>query len=470
MEEQALPADPQLEADAAMLREVLAGFDRLEVMYEEASQTMSPHRRGYFTPEEDNQIRAMLLAYRNYRLACWDVIWRYRNYSSRHATAWDLRHFIVGYAASLRLFQKSLRLVEIAEFDPMLRRKLNEPDRKYGLKAGFFEDVLISYSSVYQYLRMVGAGIFWRRHRRRVRDLGLEDDRIVGWLVPVIINERHILQGKFWQILGKRLRRDWGAAWRLFVRPVRGLHHRSLAGVARILANLEDHAKYQRGIDNRALAHVAARLRPGDVLLIRTEDSITAALLPGFWTHALIYAGTLADLERLRLLEHPHVSRLGRVLARFGANPLVVEAVPRGCRVHTLEYALRADDLMVLRPNLEEHALRDSLLEAFGHVGKPYDFEFNFNVSSRIVCTGLVYHSLHGRGPISFRLERRLGRYCLSPDDIVEQQLAAMQRGEPPFEIVEVMLREGGRVAVPVEEAARAARLARLLEEQPALL
>ena len=470
MSDRGILPDPQLEADAAMLREVLAGFDRLEVMYEEASQTMSPQRRGFFTPEEDNQIRAMLLAYRNYRLACWDVIWRYKNYSRRRTSAWDLRRFIVGYAASLRLFQKSLRLVEIAEFDPMLRRKLNESDRAYELAAGFFEDILISYSSVYNYLRMVAAGIFWRANRRRVRDLGLETDPVVGWLVPVIVRERRVLQGKFWQILGKRLRRDWGAALRLFVRPVKLLQHRSLTRLAGIMANLADRSEYRRGIDNRALAHVGGVLQPGDVLLIRTEDSITAALLPGFWTHACIYAGTVEDLERLGLLAHPHVSRLGRVISRQGPQPLVIEAVPRGCRVHTLEYALRADDLVVLRPNVEQPVLRDSLIEAFSHVGKPYDFEFDFNVSSRIVCTGLVYRSLHGRGPISFRLTRRLGRFCLSPDDIVEQQLAGMQRGEAPFAIVELMLRDGGRQAVEVGEAQRGARLASLFEKRPALL
>jgi Permuted papain-like amidase enzyme, YaeF/YiiX, C92 family len=470
MSGQTLPPDPQLEADAAMLREVFAGFERLEVMYEEARQIMSPRQRGFYTPDEDNQIRAMLLAYRNYRLACWDVIWRYKDFSRRRTTAWDLRRFIVGYAAALRLFQKSLRLVEIAEFDPMLRRKLNEPDRKYDLESGFFEDVLISYSSVYNYLRMVAAGMFWRSHRRLVRELGLEEDPVVGWLVPVITRERRVLQGKFWQILGKRLRRDWGAAWRLFLRPARMLRHQSLTGFARIMANLEDHSKYKRGIGNRALAHVGGMVQPGDVLLIRTEDSITAALLPGFWTHACIYAGTVRDLERLGLLGHPKVSRLHEVFARQGPHALVIEAVPRGCRVHTLEYALRADDVMVLRPNVEDHLIRDSLLEAFSHVGKPYDFEFDFNVSTRIVCTELVYRSLHGRGPISFQLTRRLGRFCLSPDDIVEQQLAAMQRGDAPFSIVELMLRDGGREAVQVDEALRSARLARLSEERPALL
>src|SRR5258706_2834820 len=71
------PVSPQqIETDAATLRQVFEGFDRLETMYRDACAMMSPGQRGYFTPDEDNEVRRMLLAYRNYRLACWDIIWR----------------------------------------------------------------------------------------------------------------------------------------------------------------------------------------------------------------------------------------------------------------------------------------------------------------------------------------------------------------------------------------------------------
>lgn len=56
-----------------------------------------------------------------------------------------------------------------------------------------------------------------------------------------------------------------------------------------------------------------------------------------------------------------------------------------------------------------------------GHLGKPYDFEFDFNVSSRIVCTELVYRAFHARGGIEFKLTKRLGRWTLSADDLMDQ-------------------------------------------------
>ncbi|HEX7054941.1 MAG TPA: YiiX/YebB-like N1pC/P60 family cysteine hydrolase [Burkholderiales bacterium] len=449
------------ESDSATLREVFEGFERLEAMYRRAWQMMSPGSRGYFTPDEDNEIRHMLLAYRNYRLACWDVIWRnYLEYRRNRGSAAGLRAFVLGYAAALRLYQKSLRLIEIAEFDPMLRAKLNEPDRKFGLDGGFFEEVLVSYSSLYNYLRLVAASADWRLNRRRVRALGIEDDPDIGWLVPVIARERRGLKGRFWFILGKRLRRDWRAALRNLLKPVSLLRYQSRAQLATFVANLRIGVQYVHGIGPRALEHLRGVLRPGDVLLVRAEDKITSALLPGFWAHAAIYAGDMDALERLGLLEEPRLARLRPILERQVApRGFVLEAVSQGCRVHSLEHCLTADHVAVLRPALDGAALRDSLLEAFAHVGKPYDFEFDFNVTTRIVCTELVYRSLHGRGAIRFELTRRLGRYTLTADDMVEQLLAGAQRGEPPFTVEALLLREGRGEAQPVPAAERLARL-----------
>lgn len=472
MSEQDPVSPQQIETDAATLRQVFEGFDRLEAMYQDAFAMMSPGERGYFTPDEDNEVRRMLLAYRNYRLACWDIIWRYYNaYKTPGKAQSKVRGFILGYAAALRLFQKSLRLVEIAEFDPMLRAKLNEPDSKFDLPGGFFEDVLVSYSSLHNYVRILAASYYWLKNRRLARALGLESDPAVGWLIPVIARERRVLRGKFWSILWKRLRRDWRSAWRMLVKPVAMFRYRSRAGIASIVSELRIGGGYVRGVGLRALEHVRGALRPGDVLLTRSEDRITSAILPGFWTHAALFVGTRETLAASGILDHPKVDRLSAIFARIdpGAG-LVVEAVPRGCRLHTLEYCLRADHVAVLRPNLEAAELSECIVEAFSHVGKPYDFEFDFNVSTRIVCTELIYRSLHGRGPIRFALTKRLGRFTLTADDMVEQLLA--QAETAPFSVVELLLQEGETEAQPVPEPERLRRLASLFRgtgnEEPA--
>jgi hypothetical protein len=92
-----------------------------------------------------------------------------------------------------------------------------------------------------------------------------------------------------------------------------------------------------------------------------------------------------------------------------------------------------------------------------GHLGKPYDFEFDFNNSSRIVCTELVYRSYHNRGTMVFSLIKRLGRFTLTGDDIIAQALDGMgESGEAkvfPLQPVALVLkrRDGQPHAAPPE-------------------
>ena len=125
----------------------------------------------------------------------------------------------------------------------------------------------------------------------------------------------------------------------------------------------------------------------------------------------------------------------------------MIEAISPRVQVNPLGRALQADHVAVFRPQLAPEELREALREAFGHVGKPYDYEFDFNVSSRIVCTELVYRSFHRRGGCAFELVKRLGRYTLTGDDLAEQFLAGARGGHAPFELVTAALRlRSGRV------------------------
>ena len=97
----------------------------------------------------------------------------------------------------------------------------------------------------------------------------------------------------------------------------------------------------------------------------------------------------------------------------------------------------------------------DALVEALAHLGRPYDFEFDFTSGTRVVCTGLVYRSFHGKGAIRFDLVPRMGRFTLSGDDLVGQALdarnAATESDSAPFQFVGLALRRrhGGVEFVP---------------------
>jgi hypothetical protein len=57
------------------------------------------------------------------------------------------------------------------------------------------------------------------------------------------------------------------------------------------------------------------------------------------------------------------------------------------------------------------------------HEGKPYDFDFDFTRSNRLVCTEVVYRSYEGVGGITFQLKRRTGRLTLAAEDLLQMAL-----------------------------------------------
>lgn len=420
--------------DAAALRELFAAFERLEAAFAQACAAMSPRQRGYFTPDEDDAVRALLLTYRNLRLAIYDIVGRYRGLVGplREADAVSqLRGFIIGYAAALKLYHKSLQLIAATEDDDFLRAKLNEPDSKFALAAGFFEEVLLAFTSLRNWLAMGSADWFWLTQRRRARRLGLDRDAEVGWLLPHIAAERKLLNRLFWRLVWSRLRRDWRSAWKRLFMPLQAARYGSQALMGFALSGIRLPAG-QPGLDEVVLREVHQGLQPGDILLVRADDKVTCALLPGFWAHAALYLGSPDDLRRLGGDDLPAVQSAKQIVSQQ-ASPQgwVIEAIASGVRLCPLPVCLRADHVAVLRPNLPAEQLRQAQLAALGHLGKPYDFEFDFNVSSRLVCTELIYRCFHGRGDIAFSLVKRLGRWTLSPDDMARQVLNA-QSGDSP--------------------------------------
>lgn len=432
----------QLANDVAALLDILPGLERLEAAMEDARASMTPGQRGYFTPQEDDAVRQLLLTYRNYRRAVWEIIHRYKAYTTHGMRALRLRGFVVGYCAALALFRRSLRMVELVEGDRMLRSKLNEADAKFGLERGFFEDVLVSYTSIYNYFKVMRAHLYWLAQRRHIRALAAGDAQYRQF-ADSAVRDRRALKVSFWAIFRKRLKRDWKAALRTLFRPLKLARYGSQAALASAIASLRLAPSHVRGLTPGVLDEVHSRARFGDVLLVRAEDKVTAALLPGFWSHAAIYIGGKAELSSSGMCSDPWVARRLRVVEREDlGRGLVLEAISRGVRINPLEECLQADHAVILRPRLPAEEIRAAVREGFGHVGKAYDFEFDFNTSARLVCTGLVWRAYHGRGPIAFALIKRLGRYTLSGDDVADQVLASMESNQPAFDIAGLWLQD----------------------------
>ncbi|MDD1651397.1 MAG: hypothetical protein LUO80_13560, partial [Methylococcaceae bacterium] len=183
-------AELRLSADLQTLRGIVDELDRLEERLDSSPIPKAVMGRGYFTPDEDDRVRQGVMVYRNCRLAAYDIILRYRDYASLEPQPCRLQCFLVAFGAALVLYAKSLKIIAFAEHVPMLRAKINEPDSKYDMEAGFFDDVLAGYSRICNYRSIIQADVFWRKHRREAHVLADEAGGDWAWLAELIRHQR----------------------------------------------------------------------------------------------------------------------------------------------------------------------------------------------------------------------------------------------------------------------------------------
>jgi hypothetical protein len=222
-------------------------------------------------------------------------------------------------------------------------------------------------------------------------------------------------------------------------------------------------------LDASLLKKLRDKLQPGDVLLVRAEQKLTSAILPGFWAHAALFVASVADLEASQIAGEASVARhLKRLSEQDEGLGCVIEAISPRVQVSSLQFCLCADHVAVLRPRLPQAEIREILIEAFGYLNVPYDFEFDFNLRTRVVCTGLIYRCFHNRGTVRFALTKRLGRYTLSGDDLMNQWIAGLDQPASdcpmPFELVALALKAASGEAAFVEQADAAPALRQIRE------
>ncbi len=437
--------EANLRTDCEAYEEIAKGLDGLEARLDRTKVLDDARTRGYFTPEEDDRVRQTLLAYRNYRLALYELIFRYEGYRKIRSPRLRLRTFALVYDVALSLYARSLKLIQVAEHEPLLRDKLNEPDPKFDLEAGFFDDVLAGYSSPRHYRRLAAADWFWARHRRAFRRLGMLDEPRTQWLCDRIRHQGVLVRGRLLHVLRTRLRFDWRQFLRSIFAPIWSTRYELRSSVGGRFAGLWLHPEPNPVLDHAILDSLRSRLKPGDILLVRAEGKLTSALLPGFWAHAALYVGDRRALEPLTTTRTQYLHRhLRERPGNGGASDLVIEAVSPKVRLTSLANCLEGDHVLALRLNVPESETVAALNEAFGHLNKPYDFEFDFNVSSRVVCTELVYRAYHGRAGLEFPLTKRLGRYTLTGDDLANialDCLSSTSASTVPLSVVALVLR-----------------------------
>jgi len=206
---------------------------------------------------------------------------------------------------------------------------------------------------------------------------------------------------------------------------------------------------YLKNISQQHKAKIESELMPGDLLLEKTPFRLTDQFIPGHWGHVAIWVGSKEQLVELDVWNelprlHAEAQRKfnykgGSFQSQVISGHKVIEALRPGVQINSLEHFLNIDDLAVLRDknSVDDNGnLKHHILKAFAQIGKEYDFNFDVETNTKIVCSELAFVVYDN---YDWPIDKVAGRYTISPDHVGDKA-----RGNGEF--FPVMLYHDGKV------------------------
>lgn len=414
----------QLESASRTVAAVAAYFEELKAAARALKGTVQARTRGYFTPGEDEETRHLLVSYVQARNALLELVTAYRD-DTDLAPEDRPAAFLAAFAAAVLLIDAARFLREEFGDHPAIRAKLNEPEPHFGVAADTLETIERSLTSPRTAWHIYHAARYYREHEAELRRLAAA--RGLDPCLEVIERLWRRLDVDLGRLAQARLRARAAQAELGLRRDVLG---RAVYGLLKLggclMSELSTRPGHHPSLPPAVRAELGTLLRPGDVFITRKEHAATNYFLPGYWPHAVLYLGDAATLAHLGLEHHPHVQpRWVRLLGAQDQDPRrVLEAQKDGVHIRSIDSPFGVDAVVVLRPRLDPPQVAQALARGLFHEGKPYDFDFDFTRSDRLVCTEVVYRAYDGIGDMRFALTRRAGRLTLAAEDLLAMALA----------------------------------------------
>ncbi len=429
--------EQQAAADLDRLKTIFADLDALHaeaVSYQtELRDRMAGDDRAYYLPEEEYRIRWYFVQFLTLREALLRLASVYGGYEAVSDPGARARCFILGYTATLGVFHAGANFVHAYGDRPEERRKLNEPEVQWGLRAGLFDEIEESVVSERNARLCAEMGAYYRLKRDGWRQAGVLPVEEFDWLRARIEHAHEFVETH-------RVSRS--KAWfERIVETVRRDTYEPVYAAQSLLAELIGDIRIVERAPYVAIDFiedkVAPLLEPGDIILERRNWFLSNAFLPGFWPHGALYVGTMDDLRELGIADAPEIRRHAEDYLRpaeDGRPRVVIEAVSEGVVFNSLTHSLHADYVAVLRPCVSKEQKGEAIKRAFTHYGKDYDFEFDFFTSDKLVCTELIYRAYEGI--LHFDLARIMGRDTFSALQLVQKYADERRRNNPELEFV----------------------------------
>lgn len=447
--------DHAFELDLQRHRELSQGLDRAVARLEAGSIFSSEH---VLSASEEELLLDSWVAILTYTQALDQVrlFWEdwYRFDAGREGRPDLLRAFLLTYTAELALFENGGRLGGLVRSNPHARKFLDVPHPSHGLPEFTWSHFSQQIEGTKDQARIVGGAQYlaaidgvlgWDRDVRR---LGLgalwseAHDRLDLLAELGLVDRAAMLLAGDAQALRRTFRRNWLPA-------------------QKEIAEVFGDTKFRRIgwylITEEQQKRIDEQLEPGDILLTRKNWYLSNVGLPGWWPHGILYLGAPDKLTAWAddpsvaawLAEQPGApatleaylsGRFPRWWQRYllgedGHTYRLLEAYNPGVVLSTMEHS-SGDAMAALRPRLSKLAKVQAIAEAFEHLGKPYDFDFDFATDHALVCTEVIwraYRPAPGKEGLHLPLANMAGRQTLPANLLAERWVQDEVGGQLEF-------------------------------------
>lgn len=390
--------------------------------------------RGYFLPDEDEEVREMFARYLSGRAALMLTLQELKPIVKRDLKSGDHRRpelFVIAFCIACLLVRSGRFLVDKIRKDRVVWRKLDEAEPVFGIPKKQFTKIFRSVTSPRNIWNFINAERYWRANQEQLQKLS--NDKLVGRVLAILNEEDEFIEASKSYYATRRLKYRWHSFLRRHHSGFKNVMFSMFELSGRLIAELRWKWKRKR-VTPGVRKKIAKMLRPGDVIVTRHDDAASNLFLPGYWPHSALHIGLVDERRRLGVELNDDRWR------RSSGDIRLLEAMKDGVHFRQLDATLSVDAFVVIRPQLTEEQIRDGLSRGIAHEGKEYDFEFDFRRSNRLVCTEVIYRTYHGIGGIEFKLSNRAGRVCLSAEDLLDH--AVDDRG---FEVIAMYGYKGNR-------------------------
>lgn len=178
-------------------------------------------------------------------------------------------------------------------------------------------------------------------------------------------------------------------------------------------------------ITGEEMRQVINTIQPGDIVIRGYKNYLDGYFIPGFFSHAGLYVGSITNEDKQFLNPNADIS-----LFKEGEQ-MVIHSMAEGVFMQDILNFCRCDYMVILRRNMAIESTSLAFDEvkktAIEQLGKPYDFGFDFSDFHALSCTEFVYYcyenimEAYGIKPIK-RTVMFITKQIITPDDFVNDK------------------------------------------------